>query len=724
MGIFGTSESEEAQLRLAAQGKSQDTNSRYSISSATNSSAYETAPEFTDDEDVNIQDDDKKQVHDENKDNEENKDNDEHTIIPSSNINDSGSDHDQAINEYYGNLASKEDVLNRRSTLERVATNRSVQDVADEEFRRSISVHSNKTQHSHDKGDINSTKEEYSEDENTIDVNKLDWDGPDDKGNPHNWSGLKKWWITFTVALVCLCCSLGSSLYVGSVPELVVRFGISTELGISGLTFYMIGLALGPLLTGPLSEKIGRRWIYVISFPIGMLFNLGIGFAKNIRTILVLRFFVGFFCSPALAIASGTISDLWANKPEDLSFAIALFCLAPFLGPVIGPIVGGFAGEYKGWKWPASWVYLMFSGAVLPSLALCPETYKPIILRKRARARGMRVIEPPTDFKKIATFVLLRPAQMLAGDLIISLMSIYVAFIFAVLFGFFEAYPVIFRGVHHMSIGVSGLPFISVGLGLISGVVVYVLLDHFVYFPKNPDGTRGKRDENGNIIWAAPEEKLFVGKIGAVCLPVALFWMGWTGRNENIHWMAPTAAGFPFGLGLILVFFSVVGYFSMAFPPICLASAMSANNVLRYVLASVFPLFTIQMYTNLGIGWASSLFGFISIALLPVPFIFAKIGPTLRARSKYGYTAYFKKIAAEKAAEAAAAAAASTTSSGNETNVGSETKGEEEPFEKSQPDVELKISAPKEEPNPSTELPEIPNPNRPAPTEDVAANKV
>ena len=716
MGIFGTSESEEAQLRLAAQGNLQESNSRHSISSATASSAYDTAPEYTDDENETNKDEGPEQVPQENKEGD-------HTTIPSPNINlDGGSDHEDTINEYYGNPVSKEDTLNRQSTLERVATQRSVQEVAEEEFRKSISVHSVKSHHSTKKGDKNDTKEdEFSEDENAIDVNKLDWDGPDDKGNPHNWSNIKKWWITFTVALVCLCCSLGSSLYVGGVPEMVVRFGISSELGISGLTFYMIGLALGPLLTGPLSEKIGRRWIYVISFPIGMLFNLGIGFAKNIRTILVLRFFVGFFCSPALSIASGTISDLWANKPEDLSFAIALFCLAPFLGPVIGPIVGGFAGQYKGWKWPASWVYLMFSGAVLPSLVLCPETYKPIILRKRAKARGIRVIEPPPDFKKIATFVLLRPAQMLAGDLIVSLMSIYVAFIFAVLFGFFEAFPVIFRGVHHMSIGVSGLPFISVGLGLISGVVLYVLLDHFIYFPKNPDGTRGRRDENGNIIWAAPEEKLLVGKIGAVCLPIALFWMGWTGRKESIHWMAPTAAGFPFGLGLILVFFSVVGYFSMAFPPICLASAMSANNVLRYTLASVFPLFTVQMYTNLGIGWASSLFGFISLALLPVPYIFAKIGPTLRARSKFGYTAYFKQIAEQKAAEAAAAA--STTSSGNETNVGSESKGEEA-LEKLKADTDLQISAHAEEPNPVTELPESPDPNHVAPTEDVAANKV
>ncbi|GMF82840.1 unnamed protein product [[Candida] boidinii] len=118
--------------------------------------------------------------------------------------------------------------------------------------------------------------------------------------------------------------------------------------------------------------------------------------------------------------------------------------------------------------------------------------------------------------------------------------------------------------------------------------------------------------------------------------------------------MAPVAAGVPFGFSLILIFFSILTYFAMSYPPLSVASALAANNLLRYILASVFPLFTVQMYKNLNVGWASTVFGFIGVALAPVPWIFTYVGPRLRARSKFGF-------AAMKAEEEAPASDSSVT---------------------------------------------------------------
>ena len=522
----------------------------------------------------------------------------------------------------------EENALNRQYTLERIRSHKSIEEAASEQIMREVSnrVHT---------------------------VDELDWDGPDDKDNPQNWSNIKNWWITWTAALMCLVCSLGSSMYTAGIPEIMERFGASQELCLSGLTFYLIGLAVGPALAAPLSETYGRKPLYVLSWPIGMLFTMGVGLSPNIRTLLVLRFFCGFFSSPALSVAGGTIGDLWSGEPSEQSFAVAIFCLCPFLGPVMGPIIGGFSAEHKDWKWAAAWVLLMFFGLAWPSAILCPETFKKTILARRARKRGLNVETETINWayiKRIVRFNLGMPLLLLVREPIVFFLSLYIAFVFAVLFAFFEAFPVIFRGKYHMDLGISGLPFISVGIGLVLGVVFYVVLDRTIYFPKNPDGTRGKRDENGNIVWDAPESRLLVAKIGAFCLPASLFWLGWTGRTGHIHWLAPTASGVPFGFGLILVFFAVVLYFSMSFPPIIVASCIAANNLLRYILASVFPLFTVQCFENLGIGWAGSLFGFISVLMVPLPFIFSYFGPKFRANSKFGYAAYFKKLAAEKAA--------------------------------------------------------------------------
>ncbi|KAL6705054.1 hypothetical protein ACN47E_007313 [Coniothyrium glycines] len=62
---------------------------------------------------------------------------------------------------------------------------------------------------------------------------------------------------------------------------------------------------------------------------------------------------------------------------------------------------------------------------------------------------------------------------------------------------------------------------------------------------------------------------------------------------------------------------------------------MAANGIARYTLGAVFPLFTVQMYEALGIAWATSLLGFLSLVMIPIPYLFFKFGGSVRARSKY-----------------------------------------------------------------------------------------
>lgn len=476
-----------------------------------------------------------------------------------------------------------------------------------------------------------------------LDARLLDWDSPDDKDNPQNWSLAKKWLITMVTASICLEVTFGSSLYVCGVPDLVVKMGISEELAISGLTFYLLGLAFGPVLGAPMSEMFGRRIVYITSLPISMLFTMGVGLSSHIRSVLVLRFFAGFLSSPAMAIAGGTIADMW--NFEMIGVALSGFCLAPFMGPVLGPVIGGFVAEAKGWKW-TMWVNLMFAGVILVPVLLTPETYKPVILKKRAKKRGIKLAKiqqsPLELIKLFASVTLMTPLKMLFVEPIVMVFAVYVAFVFAVLFGFFEAYPVIFRGVYFMRLGPSGLTFLGIMIGFILGTAIYLSLDRYVWFKKNPDGTRGNRDSQGKLIIDAPETRLITAKIGAVCLPISLFWLGWSSK-KSVHWICPVIAGVPFGMGLLLIFFCVITYTSMAYPPMSLASALAANNLLRYVLASVFPLFTVQMYHRLGIDWASSLFAFIALAMVPVPWVFDKWGAQLRQRSQYGYAAMIKK---------------------------------------------------------------------------------
>ncbi|EDO15127.1 hypothetical protein Kpol_413p2 [Vanderwaltozyma polyspora DSM 70294] len=495
------------------------------------------------------------------------------------------------------------------------------------------------------------------EEDELVDPKTLDWDGPGDLDNPHNWPTWKKWYACMVAAILCLVVTMGSSLYVSGVPEIVLRYKVNQTLALAGLTFYLLGLST--VIGAPLSEVFGRKPVYFFSLPISMLFTMGVGLANgHMRIILPLRFLSGVFASPALSVGSGTILDVF--DLDEVPVALTFFCLAPFLGPVISPVMGGFACESQGWRW-AEWIQLIAGGLILPFIALMPETHKGIILKKRAAKRNIKLKKPTKEeykmFLKITfTITILRPLKMLVVEPIVLVFSIYIAFIFAVLFAFFEAYPVIYRGVYQMSYGVSGLAFIGIGVGLWLGAMLYLWIDRRYLFPAAPEGTpplensgtlrtaplRGYRDENGNVLPPVPEKFLICCKIGSIALPVALFWQAWTARPD-VHWMAPIAAGVPFGFGLILIFFSVLMYFSLAYPPLYVASVIAANNMLRYITSSVFPLFTIQMYENLKIKWASTLFALICVVMVPVPWIFERWGAKLRNVSQFGWAAMKKE---------------------------------------------------------------------------------
>ena len=65
------------------------------------------------------------------------------------------------------------------------------------------------------------------------------------------------------------------------------------------------------------------------------------------------------------------------------------------------------------------------------------------------------------------------------------------------------------------------------------------------------------------------------------------------------------------------------------------ASAFAANTMTRSAVGAAFPLFTTQMYEGMGVNWASSLIGGVALLLLPMPFLFYKYGPRIRARSQF-----------------------------------------------------------------------------------------
>jgi MFS transporter, DHA1 family, multidrug resistance protein len=147
---------------------------------------------------------------------------------------------------------------------------------------------------------------------------------------------------------------------------------------------------------------------------------------------------------------------------------------------------------------------------------------------------------------------------------------------------FFLAFPLVFGPVYGFDIGSRGLAFIGIGLGTITGNISYIFL--FTYFLKKPAFK--------NI------QDAFLGPtmVGAIILPISLFWFGWTAR-QSVHWIVPVISGFPFGCSIMLIFAGTSTYLSSTYQQYA-ASAFSVNSWMRYTFAAVFPLFGKQSTTT------------------------------------------------------------------------------------------------------------------------------
>ena len=163
----------------------------------------------------------------------------------------------------------------------------------------------------------------------------LDWTGPDDPGNPRNWSFGKKFFHTLIPSMFGFILTLATSIYVPCTVAVEDAFGVSRELSDLGLALYTIGFVVGPLVTAPLSELVGRYWIYAISLPVFMAFTAGAGAAQNLFTLCICRFFSSVGGSAALAIGAGTIVELWDPAKEG-AIASVLFIIGMFVGAAFG----------------------------------------------------------------------------------------------------------------------------------------------------------------------------------------------------------------------------------------------------------------------------------------------------------------------------------------------------------------------------------------------------
>ncbi|QSS60808.1 polyamine transporter 1, partial [Histoplasma capsulatum] len=381
----------------------------------------------------------------------------------------------------------------------------------------------------------------------------VDFDGSDDAYHPMNWSFRKKAITTFLYGLTTMGMVLAgpsvaeahgatelifsrlfsltgstwsSAVYSPGITQVDADFHISEEVGVLGVSLLLFGFGLGPLLWAPLSELYGRKPAVLFPYFLAAIFMFTAGSAKDIQTVLISRFFCGFFGSAPVTNTGGVLSDLF--PAEERGVAIVGYAMAVVGGPSLGPIVGAaIVQSYLRWRWTEYITGIMMIFFLILDIIFVDESYPAILLVKKARRlryeTGNWSLHAPHEewdvsFAEMVNKYLVVPFQLLGTP---------ICFLVAI---------------------VGHLPFLGLLVGVILGAGANLFNQKF-YLKKFRTNNRRP----------VPEARLPPMMVGSVFFSAGLFIFGWT-SPPHFPWVAQVIGTVSMGFGFFTVFQAALNY--------------------------------------------------------------------------------------------------------------------------------------------------------------------
>ncbi|MFJ6411870.1 Bcr/CflA family efflux MFS transporter [Terribacillus saccharophilus] len=205
-----------------------------------------------------------------------------------------------------------------------------------------------------------------------------------------------------TALLLAVFSALGPftvDMYLSSLPEMMNDFNTTASLIQASLTASLLGLGLGQLVAGPLSDVHGRRKPLLISMLLYFLVSIACAFAPNIGMFIVLRFFQGFVASAGLVISRAIVRDRYSGV-EMVKF-MALLTMISNVAPLISPTAGSAVTTFT--SWIGVFIFLGILGLILTGIATwgikeslyaeqrVPSNFKELLRNYSSLIRAMRL---------------------------------------------------------------------------------------------------------------------------------------------------------------------------------------------------------------------------------------------------------------------------------------------------------------------------------------------
>ena len=237
-------------------------------------------------------------------------------------------------------------------------------------------------------------------------------------------------------------------LYLPSLPQLATFFETSASMTQLTLTTAMIGLAVGQLLLGPLSDKFGRKIPLIISLVIYIISTILIVYAPNIEAMIVLRVIQGLSSAGSVVISRAVATDLYRGREMTRFFGLLMTING--IAPIISPILGSLLLEYISWK--GVFVFLALIGVVV--LFFCFRLKESLSFENRLQG---------SIFATFSTF-----GVIIKNRLFMSYVGIE-SFLLGAMFAYIAASPFILQSFYGLSAFIFSLCFGANGAALVIG---------------------------------------------------------------------------------------------------------------------------------------------------------------------------------------------------------------------------------------------------------------
>ncbi|RKP06836.1 major facilitator superfamily domain-containing protein [Thamnocephalis sphaerospora] len=399
------------------------------------------------------------------------------------------------------------------------------------------------------------------------------------------FSSGKKNWILFQAAVAGFVGPFSSTIYLPAILDIVRDLETTTTMVNLTISLFILFLGAAPLVWAPLSERIGRRPVYIASFVVYTASSIGGALSRSIELLVVMRVLQACGSSAAGAVGAGSITDVY--RKEVRGSKMGIFMLGVLIGPVLGPIIGGALNQYTGWP-TIFWLLTAVGGVILLVFVFSmPETLLPEMRQKKGR------------FNPLQPLLLFRyPAVLLS--------VLYPSIAFGSMYLLITVLPIAYTNQYHFTTSQIGLTFIAGGLGNVLGSLVSGYYADYMLVRAKAQDQNVTAETRLKALWPS-----------VILLPLGFLIYGWF-LQRNYFWFLPLIGSFIMSIGLMVGNMVVNVYLIDAFTTRS-ASAIGAATFLRNVFAAITPLFAVQMVEALDNGWTFTVIALVCLASVVLP---------------------------------------------------------------------------------------------------------